>query len=283
MDKTNYRKAKAKELFDKVVIGVQNIINSGEYEKYLRFQKNFIKYSFNNNVLIYNQFPDATRVAGKKAWRDLGRETIDNATRIMITAGMPKKGQKKVKKIIDGKEVEEIQEYEYMSYRSVHVYDISQTTGEPIPMECKAIGGDDMAYFYEKLKQFSKFPIFEADLQEGLHGFYRPIQKEIVVKNSLSINDKVSVLLHELAHGLYDDFDYKTDRNLSEVFVESIAFIVADYFGLDTSLCSLKYITKYANGDSKVLIDLGTKIQKCAKEFIKDIESFEMQEMEVAA
>lgn len=283
MDKNTYRKTKSKELFNKVVQGVQNIINSGEYEKYLKFQKNFTKYSFNNIVLIYSQFPEATRVAGKKAWKDLGRETISDAQPIMITAGMPKKWQKTVKKVVDGKEVEETETYDYMSYRNVFVYDISQTVGKPIPMESKNINSNSMISFYEKLKNFSKFPIYEQDLEGTTKGYYSTSKNKIVLKKSLSPNDKASVLLHELAHGLYDDFDYKENRNLSEVFVESIAFIVADYFGLDTSLCSFNYITKWADGDPKIVIDLGKKIQKCAKQFIEEIENFEMQEFEIAA
>ncbi len=283
MNKNTYRKEKSKELFNKVVTGVQNIVNSGEYEKYLKFQKNFTKYSFCNKVLIYTQFPEATRVAGKKAWQDMGRETTPEAQKIRITAGMPRKWQKKVKKIVDGKEVEEIENYDYMSYTSVYVYDISQTIGEPIPMECKDIKNDNMSYFYEKLKNFSQFPVYEKDLEGGIKGYYSSSKKEIVIKKSMSVNDKAAVLLHELAHGLYDDFDYKTDRNLSEVFVESIAFIVADNFGLDTSLCSFNYITKWAKGDPKIVLDLGSKIQKCANQFIKNIEKFEMQDIELAA
>ena len=80
-----------------------------------------------------------------------------------------------------------------------------------------------------------------------------------------------------------DYFDYKTDRNLSEVFVESIAFIVADYFGLDTSMCSFNYITAWAKGDPKVVLELGDKVQKCANEFIEKIEKYKMQELELAA
>lgn len=282
MEQNFNRKVRAKELFEKVVQGVQKIVDNGEYEKYLKFQKHFTKYSFNNRILIYSQFPDATRVAGKKAWKDLGREITPDAQKIKITAGMPK-GEKKVKKIVDGKEVEETETYEYMSYRDVYVYDISQTTGEPIPMESKNINSDSMADFYEKLKNFSKFPVYEKNLDGTLKGYYSPNRNEIVLKKLLSPNDKASVLLHELAHGLYDDFDYETDRNLSEVFVESIAFIVADYFLLDTSLCSFNYITKWANGDPKIVIDLGNKVQKCAKKFIEEIENFEMQEIQLVA
>lgn len=54
---------KTKEIFDKVVEKLQAIIDNGDYEKFLKFQKNFREYSFNNLVLIFSQFPDATQVA----------------------------------------------------------------------------------------------------------------------------------------------------------------------------------------------------------------------------
>ena len=277
------RKTRAKEIFDKVVKNVQTIVANGEYEKYLKFQNQFTKYSFNNIVLIYSQFPDATNVAGKAKWKEVGRELIEGAKRIQITAGMPAQGKTKVKKVIDGKEVEEEQTYNYIAYKQVYVYDISQTVGEPIPLQIKMLDSENMGFFFDKLKQFSKFPIYEENLYGGLKGFYSPKNKTITIDKKLSIDAKVAVLLHELTHGIYDDFDYKTDKNLSETFVESVAYIVADYFGLDNSMCSFNYIVQYANGNPNILIDLGTKIKKCASEFIKDIEEFEVQEERLVA
>ena len=175
------RKARAKEIFDKVVKNVQTIVSNGEYEKYLRFQNQFTKYSFNNIVLIYSQFPDATKVAGKAKWKEIGRELIEGAKRIQITAGMPAQGKTKVKSIIDGKEVEEEQTYNYIAYKQVYVYDISQTVGEPIPLQIKMLDSENMGSFFDKLKQFSKFPIYEENLYGGLKGFYSPKNKTITI------------------------------------------------------------------------------------------------------
>jgi hypothetical protein len=62
-NKKNNSQNKTKEIFDRVVENLQTIINNGDYEKFLKFQKNFKDYSFNNLILIFSQFPDATKVA----------------------------------------------------------------------------------------------------------------------------------------------------------------------------------------------------------------------------
>lgn len=67
--KKNYNKSnnsqqeKTKKIFNKVIEKLQSIVDNGDYEKFLKFQKNFRGYSFNNLILIFSQFPDATRVA----------------------------------------------------------------------------------------------------------------------------------------------------------------------------------------------------------------------------
>lgn len=62
-NKSNDSQKKIKEIFDKIVENLQTIVDNGEYERFLKFQKNFRDYSFNNLILIFSQFPDATKVA----------------------------------------------------------------------------------------------------------------------------------------------------------------------------------------------------------------------------
>ena len=220
------------------------------------------------------------KLLGKAKWLKLKRELTEDAKKIWIVAPIPKKYEKKVKVIENGEEIEKIETIKYNAYRYVYVYDIS---GKVIPLQLQKINCDDMAYFYEKLKLFSKVPVIEKELSGGTQGYYSEKENIIAIKNTLSQNDKASVLLHEIAHSLYDDFDYKTDRNLSEVFVESIAYIVANHFGLDTSHCSFNYIIKWAHGDTKTVLDLGAKIQESANKFIEDLENFEIQDLKLVA
>ena len=136
------------------------------------------------------------------------------------------------------------------------------------------LNSNDKKEFLEFLKSFSPYPILEENIAGSEKGYWSKTKQHIVLEDTLSIDDKVSVLLHELTHALYDDFDYKENRNLSETFVESVAFIVADYFDLDTSMCSFEYITSWTEGDTKLLLELGDKIQKCANSFIKNLEDY---------
>lgn len=283
-EKSN-KENKTKEIFDKIVNGVTEIINSGEYERFLKFSKNFHNYSFNNIILIFSQMPEATQVAGFKKWESMGRRLKKGAKGIQIVYPIKRKYTTKLnnqESILDGQEQEE-KTVEYMSYGYTYVYDISQTVGDPMPLNDTRINSNSMVEFFEFLRFFSPYPIIEEDLYGGTQGYWNPKNKQIVLKKQLSIDDKVSVLLHELTHALYDNFNYKEDRNLSETFVESVAFIVADYFGLDTSKCSFNYITSWADGDIKVILELGDKIQKTANKFIRQIEEYREQNLKIIA
>lgn len=277
-------KTRTKEMFERVVNNLQTIVENGEYEAFLKFRSKLKNnYSFNNMILIYSQFPDATKVAGRKKWFELGRNVIKGEKGMAIIAPIPRKLTRIEKVVEDGEEKQKEVTYDYNWYRYVYVYDISQTEGKDIPLETQKLNSDDMGCFYEKLKNFSQVPVYEEELYGGTQGYYSKNNNKIVIKNNLSKDDKAATLIHELTHSLYDDFDYSKDRDLSEVFVESVAFIVADHFGLDTSKCSFNYIAKWASGEPKTVIDLGNKIQKCANQFIEKLEQFEVQELEKTA
>lgn len=220
---------------------------------------------------------------GKTKWLQLKREIKEDAKKIWIVAPIPRQYQKKVKKIENNEEIEKIVTINYNSYRYVYVYDISQTKGEEIPLKTKELNSNNMSELYELLTAFSPVPVIEKEITGGAKGYYNDEKQEIAIRKNMSLDNKAAVLLHELAHCLYDDFDYSKERDLSEVFVESVAYIVANHFGLDTSLCSFNYILKWAKGDPKTVLELGSKIQTCANSFIEKLEKFEIQELELAA
>lgn len=283
MNKKSNKENKTKEMFDKIVDGVTEIINSGEYERFLRFRKYFSNYSFKNMVLIFSQMPEATQVAGFKKWQSMGRRLKKGVKGIQIIYPIKRTYKTEIEgqdSLIKGEPKE--QTIEYLIYRPTYVYDISQTVGKPMPLEDNRLNSGNMKELYEFLKSFSPYTIIENNLSGGTKGYWSPKNKQIFLRKELSIDDKVSVLLHELIHALYDDFNYEKDRNLSETFVETIAFIVADHFGLDTSMCSFNYVAAWT-GDVKIILELGDKIQKTANQFIKQIEEYQEQNLKIIA
>ena len=270
---------KINKVYEKLVEGVKNFKTTDDYIKFLKFSKNFHNYSFANNVLIYNQFEDATRVAGFKTWEKLGRKIKKGSKGIEIFYPIYHKRKIKITDNETGKEKEE--EKIFLTYRPTYVFDISQTEGKEIPELKRTLDTNIKEDLFKKLTKFCPIPIKYANLSSSIQGYYHPDEKYIALQNSLSTDDKSAVLLHELTHYLYDDFNYAEERDLSEIFVESVAYIVADYFDLDTSVCSFRYINSWANDDIKKVLDLGAKIQTTANTFIEKLEFIFSKDMEV--
>ena len=125
---------------------------------------------------------------------------------------------------------------------------------------------------YNTLLEISPVKVDIQSTGNSAEGYYSKSEKRIVLSPKQSEDDMTATLLHEISHALYDEFDYSKDRDLSEIFVESVTYIVADYFGLDTSKCSFSYITKWSKGDIKNIYSLGKMIQKTSDKLINKIE-----------
>ncbi len=166
-----------------------------------------------------------------------------------------------------------------MKYGWTIVYDISDTyireNQKEVPLfDDIKLNTSSSQELYNILLQISPVKVDIESTGDGSDGYYSKSGNRIVLSPNQSDDDKTATLLHEMSHALYDDFDYSKERNLSEIFVESIAYITADYFGLDTSKCSFSYITKWSKGDTKDLLKLGTKIQEASDKLINKIEEY---------
>lgn len=62
-------KQKVQEITDKLEEGLKELFESEKYKDYLSTMSKFHNYSFNNTLLIAMQKPEATLVAGYKAWQ----------------------------------------------------------------------------------------------------------------------------------------------------------------------------------------------------------------------
>ncbi len=282
--------------YTKLLEGVQNVIKRGDYPKFLRMV-NKIKndYSFRNTMLVYVQNPNATIVKGFCDWNKLGRGVKKNPKTIFIYTPIKYKKQKAIEgqQNVNGKEEKErndsgtIELIEGISYKRVAVYDIGDTYikkgNKRIPILDDILDNNTTEELYNTLLEISPVPVKTEEINGIQKGYYSKKNQKIVLKESLSQDDKTAVLIHELCHCLYDDFVYKTDRNKSEIFVESVAFLVADYFGFDTSLCSFSYITNWAEDNIKEFMSLSNKIKETADEFIELIKNSKYKQEVISA
>lgn len=262
----NNRNDKIKKLTDTLQKGVKNIYSSEKYENHLNVMSKFHNYSYRNQILISLQNPDATLVKGYVSWqKDFNRNVKKGEKGIEILARCISHKDIEKNKLDDkgnilidenGNAVVEkvILEKEY--YKKVTVFDISQTEGQEIKnlhlVEELKFDVKDFSSFFNALKKISPAKIELKKFKDNKKGCYIPNQNKIFIKKGMSKSQTIKTTLHEIAHAkLHNDNAIKDRgeiiRNQEEVEAESIAYIVANYFGIDTSEYSFAYIANWSS------------------------------------
>ncbi|MEA5537118.1 ArdC family protein [Crocosphaera sp. XPORK-15E] len=84
-------KNKTTEAFQLLEEGLTKLLESGDWQSYLKVQSQFYNYSFNNVLLILSQCSEASRVAGYHKWQELGRQVKKGSKAICILAPLKRK------------------------------------------------------------------------------------------------------------------------------------------------------------------------------------------------
>ena len=280
---------KTKVAIERLEKGIKEVFNTENYINYLKTMSKFHNYSVNNSILIYLQKPDATNVAGFNSWKNnFNRHVQKGEKGIQILAPATYKQKVEMEKIdlqtqkpimdASGKSIVETVEIEKPFFKPVYVFDVSQTKGDPLPellTELKA-NVENFDTFYKSLEKVSPFPMEFEKINSGAKGYCDITNQRIAIKDNLSEAHTIKTGIHEIAHAiLHSDKEAfnKIDNRTREVEAESIAFIVADHFGIDTSNYSFGYVaawsaTKELNELKKSL----NTIQKTADSLINNID-----------
>lgn len=293
-------KQKVQEITEKLEQGIKELFESEKYKTYLNTMSKFHNYSFNNTMLIAMQKPDATLVAGFKAWqKNFDRHVKKGEKGIRILAPAPYKIKEERDKIDpvtqellldkDGNPQKEEVEITIPAFRAVSVFDLSQTDGKPIPeLTAKELLSDVEGYqdMIRAVEAISPVPIELEEIAGDSKGYYDREAKRIAVQENMSESQTLKTMIHEVAHSklhskeVEQDEQMRKDRNTKEVEAESVAYTVCQHFGIDTSDYSFGYIAGWSSGrDTKELRSSMDTIRKTASELITGIEE-QLQELQ---
>lgn len=283
------KEEKTKQAFEMIEQGVKDVYSSDNFRKYLSCCSKFHSYSLNNTLLILAQKPDATLVAGYNAWQHSFNRHVDKGERgLIILAPVTSKITQLMDKadedgnpILDenGDPIKEERVINQLRFTTTTVFDISQTSGEPLPSLIHNLTGssDEILAFIDSVKNICTIPIDyhspskDAVLAGGAKGYYSIAEDRIVLNMELEDMQIAKTLIHEYSHSILHK---KTDKDSDqrEIEAESLAFVLCDHFGIDTSDYSFGYIASYAAQDEAKLKTILSNIQSTAHEMIDKLE-----------
>ena len=315
------RAAKLEQLHATLAEQVGAIREGEDWQRWLTVAAKFPSYSFSNTLLIASQRPDATQVQGFHAWGALGRQVNKGAKGITILAPMirrPKAGTGPVGdgpaanptevdpgRTAAGNETTAVTNPTshtavgatserpvgsrpggVAGFRVVHVFDISDTSGQPLPERPmpELLAGQAPPGLWDALAtqvQARGFELTRGDCS-GANGLTHFLDRTVTVRADVDDAQAVRTLLHELGHVLMHDptglaagtvpaaavslgdpalapetvdLGVGRCRGRLEVEAESGAYLVASTHGLEAGAYTFPYVAGWAFSVGGVEVD----------------------------
>jgi antirestriction protein ArdC len=251
---------------------VAELVTGEQWQRYLSVQARFHSYSFWNTVAILRTRPDASRLAGFQQWRSMGRRVRKGEHGIAILAPIVRTVAQAEP---DAAGEPEASARRCVGFKVVHVFDVAQTDGDPLP-EIPApatVNGDAPAWLWHALAEqiaMAGFHVERGPLPEpwsDANGITLVEDRRVIVRHDLPDAQAIKTCAHELAHVLlHTGENCALQRAVREVEAESVAFIVCSAGGgMDTAGYTLPYVAHWSNGDTERVAATGERVAACAR------------------
>ena len=248
--------------------GIKEFLDSDKYKDYLTKMSQLNNYSNRNLRLILAQNPEARQVASFKQWKEnFGRYVKKGEKALRIFKPMTKiKKDENNQPILDKNGNPETVTF----FGLVPVFDVSQTEGKEMPKAAEVkeqLTDLDYANLYRALMAIAKendVSVRFEEMENTKHGYYSVPENQIVLRsNEMNKAQIIKTFLHEMAHAELHHADNPQKENLTrstaELQAESVAYVVASYYGIDTSEYSFNYLAGWSN-DKETLADLEAQL-----------------------
>ena len=250
------RQATLDKLHAQLSDGILALNDPQAWHAWLKFSSQFHRYSFGNSLLIMLQDPQATHVAGYQAFKAMGRQVRRGETGIKVLAPITRRDPR-----LDdaGRPVRDDQgrvlhRTHVVATKPVTVFDIRQTDGPPLPDpkigEATLLTGQAPVGLWDRLHGLLEGRGFEvrrgADLG-GPNGYTDFGRGLVMIRDDVDDAQAVKTLVHEAGHVLlHQDQGSRDCRGILEVEAESVAYMVTNAHGLDSSQYTFNYVAGWA-------------------------------------
>lgn len=292
--KTSEEKAEQiKAMHDTIANAVANITTSEEWAAYLTFGARFYRYSFNNMMLIYinashRGMATPTRVASFGAWAKLKHPVRKGEKGLPIFAPIIVKIKPGERGYVEGESRTKL-----VGFRQAYVWDVQQVTDpETIPSDPtitlykRGASGEVPVHLESALDSqiiANGYTTRYGEMPGAEGGYTSPSEREIVISENVAQGSAqaVTTKIHEIAHMMLhcepeedgSTFDYAAHRGMAETEAEGTAYVVATYFGIDTSDRSAGYVANWSGQDADQIVKAGTRIMATARKIIDAAEA----------
>ena len=275
---------RTKELLASLEDGIGKLTSSDEWQRYLATMAKFHRYSFGNTMLIMFQCPEASQVAGFRKWQELGRQVRKGETAIWILAPVTVRDREHEAETGDRRT-------KLIGWKSVPVFDISQTDGDELPEPVKLLDGDEPEGLYAGLTgvalSLGITSVTDADLGEANGTTYA--DGRIEIHPDRTGLQRVKTLAHEIGHWVLGHLTAECEltRGQRELEAESVAYVVMGSLGVDSGEYTFGYVAGWAGGEDAEKAQAGirasgTRIQKAVGTVLGALETASEQQLVAA-
>jgi hypothetical protein len=251
----------------------EQLLTSEGWQRWVRVRSRagLARLSLSNQLLVALARPDATFVAGFKAWLGLGYCVKKGERAIRILAPMPVKQRDRD----SGEQTDEIR----VLFKAVSVFDRLQVaplpSGDPAPLEppSQPLTGDSHRHLLEPLQSFARslgFSVTFEPIAGSAGGWCDPTAKRIVVDADAPANAQLRTLIHECAHALGIDYQ-RYSRAQAEVMVDTVTLLAASSVGLAVDGETIPYVSGWGeDGALEAVTEFAATIDQVARR-IEDV------------
>lgn len=226
--------------------------------------RGFHPYSLGNLLLIWFQRPEASLCAGFHQWKKVRRWVKAGEKGIAILAPLL------VKHKVERPDDPDGDRFDLLGFKTVYVFDYSQTDGEPLDLGQKAMSGRTDVTLDGIMAAFPEYSWTLTDEARMANG--STDGKMIEITRRPDPRNMISTAFHELGHAILGhagQHNPPLSRNQKETEAEAVSYLVGGIVGI-TNEDAGKYIGQW-DGDRAALVTSGHRILKAAEAILRRI------------